>query len=161
LSGTQVPVAGILNTGSVEEQQIIAPLALAQKLANAPDSVSRVAISALTKPEDDFARQDPDKMPPATRERWYCSPYANSIALQLREAFPGAKAEQVLQVAQNEGRVLNRISGLMYLVTFAALIAAALAVSAAMATAVLERRSEVGLMKSLGATAGSIGALFF
>jgi putative ABC transport system permease protein len=50
---------------------------------------------------------------------------------------------------------------LMLLVTLAALFASALAVSAAMATAIYERRAEVGLMKALGAGSLSVAALFF
>jgi putative ABC transport system permease protein len=161
LDGTAVRISGLVSGGGPEESSVVTPLQIAQKLAGAPGGVERVFVSALTKPEDDFARKDPDKLSRAQRDRWYCSPYANSIAYQLREAFPGSHAEQIRQVAQNEGRVLSRISGLMFLVTIAALTAAALAVSAAMATAVLERRHEVGLMKSLGATAGAIGAIFF
>ena len=49
----------------------------------------------------------------------------------------------------------------MLLVTLAALFASALAVSAAMATAIFERRGEVGLMKALGGGNASIAALFF
>jgi putative ABC transport system permease protein len=49
----------------------------------------------------------------------------------------------------------------MLLVTLAALLASALAVSAAMATAIFERRSEVGLMKALGAGNFSVATLFF
>jgi len=49
----------------------------------------------------------------------------------------------------------------MLLVTLAALLASALAVSAAMATAIFERRREVGLMKALGAGNLSVAALFF
>ena len=49
---------------------------------------------------------------------------------------------------------------MMLLIALASLIAAALAVSAAMATTILERRREVGLMKSLGATTTTIGSLF-
>jgi len=41
------------------------------------------------------------------------------------------------------------------------LLAAALAISAAMAATVLERRHEVGLMKSLGASNGVVASLFF
>jgi putative ABC transport system permease protein len=108
--------------------------------------VQRVTVSALTKPEDAFARKDPDKMPPAVRERWYCSPYANSIAYQIRAALPNVRVEQIRQVEQNQGKVLSRVSGLMLLLTLAALLAAALAVSAAMAATILERRQEVGLM---------------
>jgi putative ABC transport system permease protein len=99
-------------------------------------------------------------MSPAERDAWYCSPYANSIALQLREAIPHSQAEQIRQVAQNEGTVLTRIEGLMLLVTLAALLASALAVSAAMTTAMLQRRREVGLMKALGAGNPAIAAVF-
>jgi putative ABC transport system permease protein len=100
-------------------------------------------------------------MNPEMFDRWYCSPYVQSIAYQLQEAIPHSHAEQIRQVAQNEGTVLSRIKGLMLLVTFAALLASALAVSAAMATAIFERRAEVGLMKALGAGHGSVAAIFF
>src|SRR5438270_2978992 len=153
-------VSGILNTGGPEDQAIVAPLHIVQKILNQPNAVRRVTVSALTKPEDAFARQNPDKMSPAMRDRWYCSPYANSIALQIREVLPNVRVEQVRQVEQNQGKVLSRISGLMLLLTLAALLAAALAVSAAMAATILERRQEVGLMKSLGASNIAVAALF-
>jgi putative ABC transport system permease protein len=57
--------------------------------------------------------------------------------------------------------VLARIKGLMLLVTIAALFASGLAVSAATATAIFERRAEVGLMKALGGGNSSIAALVF
>jgi len=123
--------------------------------------VRRVYVSALTKPEDALARRDPKTLNPEMFDRWYCSPYVQSIAYQLQEAIPHSHAEQIRQVAQNEGTVLARIKGLMLLVTLAALLASALAVSAAMATAIFERRTEVGLMKALGAGSASIAALFF
>jgi len=125
--------------------------------------VRRVLVSALTKPEDELARRNPEtlKSNPELWDRWYCSPYVNSIAFQLQEAIPHSRAEQIRQVAQNEGNVLSRIKGLMLLVTLAALLASALAVSAAMATAIFERRREVGLMKALGAGNMSVAGLFF
>jgi putative ABC transport system permease protein len=49
----------------------------------------------------------------------------------------------------------------MLLITLAALLASALAVSASMATAVFERRGEVGLMKALGAGNLGVAVLFF
>lgn len=124
-------------------------------------NISRVEISARTRPEDAFARRDPDTLSPKQHDLWYCRPYANSIAYQIREAIPGAAAEQVRQVEQSEGTILERISGLMWLISAAALLAAAVAVSAAMATAVLERRAEIGLMRSLGASKGRIASLFY
>jgi putative ABC transport system permease protein len=160
LAGTKHRVVGVLSTGGDEDRQIVAPLSVAQQILGKPGTVGRIYVSALTKPEDAFARRDPKTMSPEMYDRWYCSPYARAIAFQLEEAIPRSHAEQIRQVAQNEGVVLSRIQGLMLLVTLAALFAAALAVSAAMATAIVERRAEVGLMKALGAGKLAVALLF-
>ena len=161
LDGRQHRIVGILSTGGAEDNEVVASLALAQQILGKPGAVRRLYVSALTKPEDALARRDPKSMNPEMFDRWYCSPYVASIAYQLQEAIPHSHAEQIRQIAQNEGTVLSRIKGLMLLVTLAALFASALAVSAAMATAIFERRTEVGLMKALGAGNISVAALFF
>ena len=153
-------VSGILSSGGVEDDQIVAPLALAQQILGKSGAVRRVYVSALTKPEDAFARRDPKTLSGPMYDRWYCSPYAQSIAYQLQEAIPFSRAEQIRQVEQTEGAVLSRIKGLMLLITLAALLASALAVSAAMATSIFERRHEVGLMKALGAGKAVVAAIF-
>jgi putative ABC transport system permease protein len=160
LNDRETKVSGILSTGDAEEDAVVAPLAMVQQLIGKPGAVRRVFVSALTKPEDAFARRDPKTMSPEMLERWSCTPYANSIAFQISEAIPNVKAEQIRRIAQNEGVVLSKISGLMSLVALAAVLASVLAVSAAMAAAILERRREIGLLKSLGAANGSVAALF-
>jgi len=161
VSGRELRVSGILATGGSEDDQIVAPLSLAQEILGKPGAVRRVYVSALTKPEDALARRDPKSMSGPIYDRWYCSPYPQSIAFQLQEAIPHSHAEQIRQVAQNEGAVLTRIEGLIFLVTLAALLASALAVSAAMATAIFERGAEVGLMKALGAGRLAVASVFF
>ena len=166
-SGSQIPltgklhrVAGILSTGGAEDNQIVAPLPVAQQLSGRTGSVRRVYVSAITKPEDDFAKRDPKTLSGAVYDRWYCSPYAQSIAYQLQEVITHSHAEPIRQVSQNEGVVLNRITGLMLLVSLAALLASALAVASGMATTILERRAEIGLMKALGARRSAVARLF-
>jgi putative ABC transport system permease protein len=161
VSGRRVQVSGILSTGGSEDDQIVAPIALAQEILGKPGAVRRVYVSALTKPEDALARRNPKSMSGPVYDRWYCSPYPQSIAFQLQEAIPHSHAEQIRQVAQGEGVVLTRIEGLIFLITLAALFASALAVSAAMATAIFERRAEVGLMKALGAGRLAVASIFF
>src|SRR5215467_1731320 len=131
-------VLGILTTGGVVKIKVVGLILVRQEMIHQPGAVRRVYVSAMTKPEDALAKRDPKTMNPELFDRWYCSPYVQSIAYQLQEAIPRSHAEQIRQIAQNEGTVLSRIKGLMMLITLAALFASALAVSAAMATAIFE-----------------------
>ena len=152
-------VTGILSAAGPEDDAIVAPLQIAQQLANKPGQYRRLYVSALTKPEDDFARRNPTTMNAADLERWSCSPYASSIAYQVKQVLPGVDAHVIRRVAEGEGSILTRVRTLLWLASFAALLAAALAVGASSAAAVIERRSEIGLMKAIGAGAGTVGFL--
>jgi putative ABC transport system permease protein len=152
-------VTGILSAAGPEDDAIVAPLQIAQQLANKSGQYRRLYVSALTKPEDDFARRNPTTMNAADLERWSCSPYASSIAYQIKQVLPGVDAHVIRRVAEGEGSILTRVRMLLWLASFAALLAAALAVGASSAAAVIERRSEIGLMKAIGAGSGTIGFL--
>jgi len=152
-------VTGILSTGSSEEEAVVVPLADAQTLARLPQSYRQLYVSALTKPEDAFARKDPKTMTPAEFDTWYCTPYISSIALQISQELKGTDVRVIRRVAEGEGNVLSRVRLLLWLVTGAALLAAALAVGASAAASVIERRTEIGLMKALGANSGLVGIL--
>jgi putative ABC transport system permease protein len=152
-------ITGILSSGGPEDDAIIVPLNRAQLLAGKPGEYRRLYVSALTKPEDDFARRNPSTMNAAELERWSCSPYASAIAYQIQQVLPGVDARVIRRVAEGEGTILTRVRTLLWLATFAALLAAALAVGASSAASVIERRSEIGLMKAIGAGSGTIGFL--
>lgn len=152
-------ITGVLSTGGAEDDAIVAPLAAAQMLAAQPGKYRRMYVSALTKPEDDFGRRDPGSMTPDELERWSCSPYVSSIAYSIGQALPGASVAVNRRVADGEGRILTRVRALLGFVTLAALLAAALAVGASAAASVIERRTEIGLMKALGAGSATVGFL--
>ena len=76
------------------------------------------------------------------------------------QVLPGANVRAIRPVAETEGTVLSHVSTLLWIVTLAALIAAALAVAATSATTVLERRSEIGIMKAIGATNAVVTGIF-
>ena len=152
-------VAGLLSSGGSEDNGIIAPLSVAQQLAGKPGQYRKLYVSALTKPEDAFARKDPKSMTPVEFDRWYCTPYISAIALQISEELQGTDVRVIRRVAEGEGQILTRVQLLLWLVTGSALLAAALAVGASSAASVIERRVEIGLMKALGAGSGMVGFL--
>ncbi len=152
-------VTGILSTGGTGDDAIIAPLSIAQKIAGKPGQYRKLYVSALTKPEDDFGRRDPATMKPDEVERWMCTPYISSIAASIKEVLPGTDVRVIRRVAEGEGTILTRVRALLWMVTLAALLAAALAVGASSAASVIERRTEIGLMKALGAGSGTVGFL--
>ncbi|HKW56305.1 MAG TPA: ABC transporter permease [Candidatus Acidoferrum sp.] len=152
-------VTGILSTGGTEDDAIVAPLSFAQQFSGKLGEYRRLYVSALTKPEDDFARRDPATMKADELERWSCSPYVSSIAYSIKQVLPGSDVRVIRRVADGEGVILTRVRTLLWLVTLAALLAAALAVGASAAASVIERRTEIGLMKALGAGSGTVGFL--
>jgi putative ABC transport system permease protein len=153
-------ITGIVTTGGSEDRALIAPLSLAQQLAGTPGEYRRLAVTAVTKPEDAFGQQNPKAMTPAEYDRWYCSSYPESIASQIQQVLPGSQARVVRRVAESEGQILGRVSSLFWLITLGALAAATLAIAAMAAASVIERRSEVALMKALGASSGLLAAFF-
>jgi putative ABC transport system permease protein len=152
-------VVGLLSTGGPEDEGVLAPLSVAQELAGKPGQYRKLYVSALTKPEDAFAKRDPKTFTPAEYDRWFCTPYISSIAFQIQQELPGTDVRVIRRVAEGEGAILARVRMLLWLVTGAALLAAALAVGASSAASVIERRTEISLMKALGAGSGTIGFL--
>jgi putative ABC transport system permease protein len=160
LFGQPFTIVGIVSAGGEEEDRIFMRLEVLQRLVNRPGQVDAVQVGALTKPEDEFARKDPAKMTPKEYDRWYCTPYIGSIAHQIEEALPMAVARPIWRVADNEGKVLGKIRGLMLLIALAALASAGLTVWSVMATTVLERRGEIAIMQATGAGSALVAALF-
>jgi putative ABC transport system permease protein len=152
-------VVGLLLSGGSEDDAVVVPLSIAQQISGNSGQYRKLYISALTKPEDAFGRRDPKTMNAGEFERWSCSPYVSSIAYSIRQVLPGADVRVVRRVAEGEGQILTRVRMLLWLVTGAALLAAALAVGASSAASVIERRTEIGLMKALGAGSGTVGFL--
>jgi len=157
--GLYLKVTGIFTSGSSEDNAVLTSLSIVQQYIEKSGQYRKLYVSALTKPEDDFGRRDPKTMKPDELERWSCSPYVSSIAYSIQQVLPGSDVRVIRRVAEGEGAILTKVRALLWLVTFAALLAAGLAVGASSAASVIERRTEIGLMKALGASSGAVGFL--
>lgn len=156
-------IRGLLSTGGPEESALVAPLPVVQRLAGLEGKVQSVSVSALTVPEDKLsrkARRNADDLSSQEYDRWYCTAYVSSITHQIEEAIPNAASRPVWQVAAGEGAVINKIQLLMIVVTIAAFIASGLGISSLMATTIMERSREIGLVKALGAADREVYLLF-
>jgi putative ABC transport system permease protein len=153
-------VVGIVSTGDSEDNSLLAPLSVVQTLSGHPGQLRQLYVSALTKPADALAERDPHTLTPTEYDQWFCSPYISSISYQIEQGLPGTDVRAIRRVAETEGRVLSRVGTLLWIVTLAALIAAALAVAATSAATVLQRRAEIGVMKAIGATNAVVGGIF-
>ena len=148
-------ITGIVTGGGAEDEALTVNLALAQEILDKAGKIDKVDVSAITTPENDLARKaaaNPERLSQKEREIWYCTAYVSSIAFQIEEAIPGSSAQPVRQIAESEGKILEKTQMLMLLITGLSLLSAALGVSNLVSANIMERSREFGLMKALGAT---------
>ncbi|MFC2767442.1 MAG: ABC transporter permease [Mitsuokella sp.] len=155
-------VSGIVTGGGAEDESITTDLGFVQGIVGAEGKVDKIEVSAITTPENDLARKaaaNPERLSQKEREIWYCTAYVSSIAFQIEEAIPGSAAQPVRQIAESEGKILEKTEMLMMLITGLSLISAALGVSNLVSANIMERSREFGLMKALGATNLSVSLM--
>ena len=164
---TPLVVTGIVSADDAEDKGVLVPLSVAQRISGRTGEFRQLFVSALTKPADALAERgaraqydNSIQLTPTEYDRWFCSPYISSISFQIRTVLPGTDVHAIRRVAETEGRVLDRVGTLLWIVTLAALVAAALAVAATSATTVLERQAEIGVMKALGASNALVNGIF-
>ena len=83
----------------------------------------------------------------------------SAIAYQIEEVLTNVKAKPVLQVSESEGTILSKIKLLMLLLTVLSLACSALGISNLVSMNIMERNTEIGLMKAIGATNGAVSIL--
>jgi len=132
-----VRMVGVLETGGAEDEQIITGLRAAQTLTAQPGRVGLVMVSALASDRS-----------------------LEAIARDLQAALPQAEVRTLAQFAQAEATVLNKVRLLIGLVAALVLLAGALTVAGTLHIIVMERRTEIGLMKALGANDRRVAGLF-
>ncbi|HLF28965.1 MAG TPA: ABC transporter permease [Anaerolineae bacterium] len=130
-------VAGVLETGGPEDEQLVTGLRAAQTLTDQAGRVRLAMVSAL-------ASERP----------------LETIANELQAALPQAEVRTLAQFAQAEATVLDKVRLLIGLVAALVLIAGALTVAGTLNIIVMERRAEIGLMKALGADDRRVAGLF-
>lgn len=155
----KLQVKAVFESGSEEDNYIFVPLKIAQQFADKENVVNRIEVSALTTPDNDLARKaakNPLSLTIKEWEVWYCTAYVSAICYQIQEVMTDSVAKPIRQVAESEGDILNKTTLLMVLITILSLLGSALAISNLVTAGVMERSTEIGLQKAVGASNGKV-----
>jgi putative ABC transport system permease protein len=130
-------VSGVVTAGGSEDNQVFVNLGVAQTLSALEGRIGLVQVSVRGS-----------------------APEIETVMRKFAQALPGLDVLPVRQLAAAEGRLLERIRGLLFATIFLILVLSALGVLAAMAGLALERRRDVGLMKALGGSVRRVMRFF-
>jgi putative ABC transport system permease protein len=133
----QLEVAGVIDAGGAEDNQVFVSLPVAQNLAGLQGKIELVQLSVSG-----------------------TSMGISRYAAQLAKALPEFDVRPIRQVTEAEGRLLGRTQLLIVSMIVLILVLTALCVLATMAALAMERREDVGLMKALGGSISQIVGLF-
>lgn len=163
LGDKEVKIVGILSHFNKNENKIILSLKLAQELLDKKGLFSRAEVSALTIPENDLAqkaRRDISSLNQLEYDKWYCTAYVSSIAFQIEEDFKGTSAKPQSAISEAEGQVIAKVQSLMAATALICLVVASIAIASLMSSEINVRKSEIGLLKVLGANLAQIYLIF-
>jgi putative ABC transport system permease protein len=130
-------VFAVVSTGGAEDSQVFTNLKTAQTLANAEERLSLIQLSVTATPES-----------------------MKSFLASLAQRLPEASVSGIKQVAEAEGRIYTRISGLLTATVVLVLLLTSLCVMAGMTNIAAERKNDVGLMKAIGGSVRRVVNLF-
>jgi putative ABC transport system permease protein len=130
-------VSSFRSVGGPEDDQVATTLELAQRVSALPGRISLIQLSV-----------------PGT------STEIQDFISDLQKRIPEADVHGIRQFTEAEGKIYERISGLLTATVGVVLILTTLCVMAAMTNVAMERKNDVGLMKAIGGATRRVLRLF-
>jgi putative ABC transport system permease protein len=130
-------LSAITSTGGPEDDQVTIPLEAAQRLAKLPGRISLIQINV-----------------PGTAAE------IQHYVSDLQTKLPDLEVRPLRQFTEAEGKIYDRISGLLTATVVLVLVLTVLCVMAGMTNAAMERKNDVGLMKAIGGATRRVLRLF-
>jgi len=130
-------VTNFRQTGGPEDDHIAIGLPVAQRLADLPHRISAIELIVPGTPGE-----------------------IQGYITDLQRLIPDAEVRPIRQFTEGEGKIYNRISGLLTATVGIVLLLTGLCVMAAMTNVAMERKMDVGLMKAIGGSMRRVLRLF-
>jgi len=132
-----LPLLGVVSTGGSEDSQLLLPLPILQEVTGRNGQLSLIAVAA----------------PGAAAQ-------VETARQQLAVRWPEIDVRPLRPVLESEARVILKVRGLMLGLTAIVLAIVILNVMTTVSGLVLDRQRDIGVMKSLGGSDGTISLLF-
>ena len=126
-----------VTAGGAEDNEIFANLNAVQTLISSPARISLIQVGVPGAPHA-----------------------VDAYIADLGHRLPHADVRPIRQFTEAEGRIYNRISGLLTATVALVLVLTALCVMAAMTNVAMDRKNDVGLMKAIGGATRRVLRLF-
>lgn len=136
-STAHLKVAGVVDAGGAEDNQVFVNLPVVQQLANLTGQIGLAQLSVEGSAKN-----------------------VEEVAATLASVLPEYEVRPIRQITEAEGGLLARLRLLIFSMVLLILVLTALCVLATMAALAIERRADVGLMKALGGSISRVVGLF-
>lgn len=133
-------VRGLIEAGDATDNMLVVTLGLAQQWLDAPEQISHALFSL------DSSRGRSEGAGGVAKLG-----SVDAFAARMRNGHPDLDVRPILKVSASEGQVLDKIKGLMGLVSVVILVLSTLCVNTTLIAIVGERAREFALQKALGA----------
>jgi putative ABC transport system permease protein len=133
----RLSVAGVVDSGDADDNQVFVNLAVAHQLTNLDGQIGLVQLNVGGGSKN-----------------------VTDVAAKLTAALPDYDVHLIRQVTAAEGALLGRLRLLIFSMVALILVLTSLCVLATMAALAIERREDVGLMKALGGSISRVVGLF-
>lgn len=122
-------VAALVETGGAEDSQLFMPIEEARALFDRAGEIDLVLASIVAG-----------------------VPEAEALSLALEQRVPGCRAQPIHKLSHSEGKILESIRSIVYVVVLLVTLSTFVCLLISLMATVSERRQEMALMKTLGAT---------
>lgn len=157
ISGQEVvfPVAGTIKTGSYWDDYIFMEVDRLSDITGEA-KVDEILVSALIKPKDKLAfrveQYGEESLNKDEFEKWYCSPYPNTVAYTIEEVIPNGQVNILRRITEVQEGIIQASAGVFFALFILTLAAAFTAILSAEKMYVASHLKDFGIMAAMGAS---------